>query len=104
MTERHCCFAGIELCSFRVLCSAVPHAQFAFLSACQTATGDEILVAQEAVDLAAGMLSVGFRGVIGTMWSMMVSDGPVVADEVYSHLLKEILLELRLLNIRRSEG
>ena len=35
------------------------------------------------------MLSVGFRGVIGAMWSMMVSDGPVVADEVYSHLFKD---------------
>jgi CHAT domain-containing protein len=35
------------------------HAQLTFLSACQTATGDEMLV-QEAVHLAAGMLTVGY--------------------------------------------
>jgi CHAT domain-containing protein len=64
-----------------------PHAQLAFLSACQTATGDERLV-QEAVHLAAGMLSAGYRGVIATMWSIMDSDAPLVADEIYAHLFK----------------
>lgn len=63
------------------------HAQLAFLSACQTATGDEMLV-REAVHLAAGMLSVGYRGVIATMWSIMDSDAPLVADEVYAQLFK----------------
>jgi CHAT domain-containing protein len=63
------------------------HAQLAFLSACQTATGDEMLV-REAVHLAAGMLSVGYQGVIATMWSIMDSDAPPVADEVYGQLFK----------------
>src|ERR1700761_6074526 len=42
----------------------------AFLSACQTAKGDE-KVSDEAVHLAAGMLVAGYRGVIATMWSVM---------------------------------
>jgi CHAT domain-containing protein len=66
---------------------SLPHAQLAFLSACQTATGDEMLV-REAVHLAAGMLSAGYRGVIATMWSIMDSDAPLVADEVYAQLFK----------------
>jgi len=67
---------------------SLPHAQLAFLSACQTAAGDETLV-QESVHLAAGMLSVGYRGVIATMWSIMDGDAPVVADTVYAQLFKE---------------
>jgi CHAT domain-containing protein len=67
---------------------SLPHAQLAFLSACQTAAGDETLV-QESVHLAAGMLSAGYRGVIATMWSIRDSDAPVVADEVYGQLFKD---------------
>ncbi|CUA67348.1 hypothetical protein RSOLAG22IIIB_07377 [Rhizoctonia solani] len=59
----------------------------AFLSACQTATGDESLP-DEAVHLAAGMLTAGYPSVIATMWSVMDSDAPVVAEKVYSELLK----------------
>jgi CHAT domain-containing protein len=42
-------------------------AAFAFLSACQTAQGDQSHPDQ-AVHLAASMLFCGFRSVIGTMW------------------------------------
>jgi len=40
---------------------------FAFLSACETAKGDE-KQPDQAIHLAATMLFVGFRSVIGTMW------------------------------------
>lgn len=63
------------------------HAQFAFLSACQTATGDEGLP-DEAIHLAAGMLMAGFKSVIATMWSIRDKDAPVVADKVYAHMLE----------------
>ena len=66
----------------------LPNAEFAFLSACQTAAGDTNL-ADEAVHLAAGMMLAGYRSVIATMWSMYDKDGPVVADVVYSELLKD---------------
>ncbi|KAH9925829.1 CHAT domain-containing protein [Fomitopsis serialis] len=64
----------------------LPNADFAFLSACQTAAGDPKL-SNQAVHLAAGMLYAGFRSVIATMWSINDCDGPEVAKEVYSHLL-----------------
>ncbi|EUC57625.1 aromatic di-alanine and TPR containing protein [Rhizoctonia solani AG-3 Rhs1AP] len=60
----------------------------AFLSACQTATGDEKL-ADEAVHLASGMLMAGYSSVIATMWSVHDEDAPVVADKVYTQLMKD---------------
>ncbi|EDR09678.1 uncharacterized protein LACBIDRAFT_319008 [Laccaria bicolor S238N-H82] len=66
----------------------LPKARFAFLSACQTATGDKLLT-DEAVHLAGGMLLVGYQGVIATMWSMKDDDGPVISDLVYAELLKD---------------
>ncbi|KAG8704033.1 hypothetical protein FRC11_010267, partial [Ceratobasidium sp. 423] len=59
----------------------------AFLSACQTATGDEELP-DEAVHLAAGMLMAGYSNVIATMWSIVDEDAPLIADGVYAQLLK----------------
>jgi len=61
-------------------------AELAFLSACETATGDNKL-SEEAIHLAAGMLLAGYKGVIATMWSIQDEDGPVVASKVYNHLL-----------------
>ena len=67
---------------------SLPHAELAYLSACQTASGVEELP-EEAVHLTAGMLSAGYRGVIGTMWSIKDEDAPKVADAVYAHLFKD---------------
>ncbi|KAF9077122.1 CHAT domain-containing protein [Rhodocollybia butyracea] len=63
-----------------------PYAEFAFLSACQTSSGNEEL-SDEAVHLAAGMQLAGYRSVIATMWSIKDSDAPVIADEVYHELV-----------------
>ncbi|KAF8143023.1 CHAT domain-containing protein [Mycena galopus ATCC 62051] len=66
---------------------SLPNADLAFLSACQTATGSKQLQ-DESVHLTAGMLLAGYRGVIGTMWSIMDNDAPQVAGDVYAHLLE----------------
>ncbi|KAF8593758.1 hypothetical protein BDV93DRAFT_582471 [Ceratobasidium sp. AG-I] len=63
------------------------NADLAFLSACQTATGDESL-SEEAVHLAAGMLMAGYKSVIATMWSIGDDDAPLIAEKVYEHLLE----------------
>ncbi|KAJ7239743.1 TPR-like protein [Mycena rebaudengoi] len=65
----------------------LPNADLAFLSACQTATGSQELQ-DESVHLTAGMLLAGYRGVIGTMWSIDDNDAPQVAGDVYAHLLE----------------
>ncbi|KAJ6549556.1 CHAT domain-containing protein [Mycena vulgaris] len=59
----------------------------AFLSACETAKGDQS-VPDEAIHLAATLLFAGFRGVVATMWTMNDSDGPQIADKFYEYLLK----------------
>jgi CHAT domain-containing protein len=45
----------------------MPNATLAYLSACQTAKGDQN-APDQAVHLAASMLFCGFRSVVGTMW------------------------------------
>ncbi|KAG8760119.1 hypothetical protein FRC14_004007 [Serendipita sp. 396] len=66
----------------------LPHAEFAFLSACQTMTGDENL-SDEAVHIAGGMLLAGYRSVVATMWSIEDALAPKVADEFYARLLRD---------------
>ncbi|RXW19092.1 hypothetical protein EST38_g6759 [Candolleomyces aberdarensis] len=61
-------------------------ADLAFLSACQTSAGDEKL-SEEAVHLAAGMLAAGYRGVVGTMWSIQDKYASEIAESFYDHLL-----------------
>ncbi|VDB91738.1 unnamed protein product [Peniophora sp. CBMAI 1063] len=63
------------------------NAELAFLSACQTAVGDE-KIPEESAHLAAGMLAVGFKGVIGTMWSIWDADAPIIVEAYYGRLHK----------------
>ena len=64
------------------------NAELAFLSACETATGDENLE-EEAVHLAGGMLLAGYRGVIATMWTIDDDVAVEVADKTYSLLFQK---------------
>ena len=63
------------------------NADLAFLSACQTSTGEDGL-SEEAVHLAAGMLAAGYRGIVATMWSIKDKYGPLVAESFYRELRK----------------
>ncbi|KAG1823959.1 CHAT domain-containing protein [Suillus subaureus] len=56
-----------------------PHAEFASLSACHTAVGDEE-TPDEVIHLAAGLQFSGFKSVIGTLW--------VVDDAVVKHVVE----------------
>ncbi|KAJ7751792.1 CHAT domain-containing protein [Mycena maculata] len=62
--------------------------EFVFLAACQTAMGDVDLV-NESFHLGGGFIAAGFRGAIGTLWSMNDEDGPLVAETFYSHLFQD---------------
>ncbi|KAF6753815.1 CHAT domain-containing protein [Ephemerocybe angulata] len=68
-----------------ILQSNLKNADLAFLSACQTSTGEEKL-ADEAVHLAAGMLAAGYRSVVGTMWSIGDKPAQEVATAFYDYL------------------
>ncbi|KZV76181.1 hypothetical protein PENSPDRAFT_623239 [Peniophora sp. CONT] len=63
------------------------NAELAFLSACQTAVGDE-KIPEESAHLAAGMLAVGFKGVVATMWSIGDADAPIIVEAYYRKLLE----------------
>ena len=64
------------------------NAQFAYLSACHTTTGDEESP-DEVIHLAAAMHFTGFQSVIGTMWA--VDDG--YTNEITSQFYKFMLDE-----------
>ncbi|KAJ3536759.1 hypothetical protein NMY22_g5891 [Coprinellus aureogranulatus] len=70
------------------LAKDLQHADLAFLSACQTSTGSEN-VSDEAVHLAAGMLAVGYRRVVATMWSICDGHAQEVANGFYENLWRE---------------
>jgi len=59
----------------------------AFLSACETSTGDAKL-SEEVVHLAAGMLAAGYQSVVATTWSIKDQFGPVVAESFYKDLME----------------
>ncbi|TFK66720.1 hypothetical protein BDN72DRAFT_132329 [Pluteus cervinus] len=66
---------------------SLPHAEFAFLSACQTAKGQD-RAPDHSAHLSAGMLACGYRSVIGTMWQISDEYAPFVADRVYEKMLE----------------
>ncbi|KAI0825499.1 CHAT domain-containing protein [Irpex lacteus] len=69
--------------------TSLPDAELAVLSACQTATGDEKLT-EEAAHLAAGMLSVGYKSVIATMWSIRDESAPVAMKKFYEVMAEQV--------------
>ncbi|EGN98391.1 hypothetical protein SERLA73DRAFT_161185 [Serpula lacrymans var. lacrymans S7.3] len=62
--------------------------EFAFLSACHTALGDES-TPDEVIHLAAGMQFSGFRSVIGTLWAVDDKTAMHVVTEFYKNLFNE---------------
>ncbi|KAG1740433.1 uncharacterized protein EDB91DRAFT_1132431 [Suillus paluster] len=61
--------------------NAALQAEFAFLSACHTAVGDEKMP-DEVIHLAAGLQFSGFKSIIGTLW--------VVDDDVAKRVIEAI--------------
>ncbi|KAJ7164805.1 CHAT domain-containing protein [Mycena crocata] len=61
------------------------NAELAFLSACNTATGDAE-TPDETLHLAAALQFSGFQSVVGTLWPMADCDGPDITREFYRRL------------------
>ncbi|KAF5309714.1 hypothetical protein D9611_014445 [Ephemerocybe angulata] len=68
-----------------ILQANLNNADLAFLSACQTSTGEEKLT-DEAVHLAAGMLAAGYRRGVGTMWSIVDQAAEDVSTAFYEYI------------------
>jgi CHAT domain-containing protein len=65
----------------------IPQAEFAFLSACHTAVGDE-KTPDEVIHLAAGLQFSGFKSVIGTLWVVNDAVAKHVVEAFYKNMVK----------------
>jgi tetratricopeptide (TPR) repeat protein len=65
----------------------IPQAEFAFLSACHTAVGDE-KTPDEVIHLAAGLQFSGFKSVIGTLWVVNDAVARHVVEAFYKNMVK----------------
>ena len=77
---------GNRLTLLDIVRSHLPHAEFAFLSACHTAELTEGSIADEGLHLAAAVQYCGFRSVVGTMWAMADQDGADLAEHFYKSM------------------
>ncbi|KAG1850115.1 CHAT domain-containing protein [Suillus tomentosus] len=67
----------------------IPQAEFAFLSACHTAVGDEG-TPDEVIHLAAGLQFSGFKSVIGTLWEVDDSVAKHVVKAFYGYMIGDL--------------
>jgi CHAT domain-containing protein len=63
----------------------IPHAEFAFLSACHTAVGDKE-TPDEVIHLAAGLQFSGFKSAVGTLWEVDDSVAKHVVEAFYKYM------------------
>ncbi|KAG2123264.1 CHAT domain-containing protein [Suillus clintonianus] len=67
----------------------IPHAEFAFLSACHTAVGDKE-TPDEVIHLAAGLQFSGFKSVVGTLWEVDDAVAKHVVGAFYENMVKHV--------------
>ena len=82
-------YGGRRLSLLDILRSQVPEAEFAFLSAGQTAALTEESIADESIHLTAAMQYCGFRSVVGTMWELLDIDGEDIAKNFYKTVFSD---------------
>ncbi|KAG1773680.1 CHAT domain-containing protein [Suillus placidus] len=67
----------------------IPQAEFAFLSACHTAVGDE-KTPDEVIHLAAGLQFSGFKSVVGTLWEVDDAVAQHVVKAFYTNMFEDL--------------
>lgn len=91
--DSHLALSTGDLDLRKILTEELKQAEFAFLSACQTARGSQKLI-DESVHLAGGFMAAGFKGVVGTLWSIFDEDAPGVTREVYDAIITDEGLDI----------
>ncbi|PSR71019.1 hypothetical protein PHLCEN_2v13123 [Hermanssonia centrifuga] len=72
-----------------IMQAKLPNAELAFLAACHSAASESMSkTPDEVLTLAAAMQFCGFRSIVGTLWTMNDSDGPVLTEKFYKHMLR----------------
>ncbi|KAG1753593.1 CHAT domain-containing protein [Suillus paluster] len=67
-----------------------PHAEFAFLSACHTAVGDDEKTTNGVIHPAAGLQFSGFKSVVGTLWAVDDAVAKHVVEAFYENVFKDL--------------
>jgi tetratricopeptide (TPR) repeat protein len=78
----HLAMADAELSLLDIINADLSNHEFAFLSACQTAVGDEAMP-DEMIHLAAGLQFTGVKSVIGTLWTISDVIAYMLVPEFY---------------------
>ena len=81
-----------KLTLMRIIQERYTNSEFAFLSACHTAVGDES-TPDEVLHLAAGMQFAGFNGVIGTLWKVDDAEAHRVVTRFYREMFKRPVVD-----------
>ena len=81
-----------------------PDAELAFLSACNTATGNTFGTPDEVIHLVSTLQFVGFKSVVGTLWAMCDADAPDLARDFYGYLLGEGKADYRMSAVALHEA
>ncbi|KAF8155885.1 CHAT domain-containing protein [Crassisporium funariophilum] len=77
-----------ELTLIDLVKARLPNADFAFLSACHSASGAVEETPDEVIHLSAAMQFSGFRSVVGTMWEIGDRDAVEVSEAFYRYLFR----------------
>ncbi|KAG1809275.1 CHAT domain-containing protein [Suillus variegatus] len=67
----------------------IPRTEFAFLSACHTAVGDE-KTPNEVIHLAAGLHFSGFKSIIGTLWEVDDAVAKHIVEAFYTYMFRDL--------------
>jgi CHAT domain len=73
--------------------SNIPFGQFAFLSACHSASSRDLRLLSESINLSSATGLAGYPSVIGTLWKVGAMDSAEIAKDVYEGMLEGNKLE-----------
>ncbi|KAG2122491.1 CHAT domain-containing protein [Suillus clintonianus] len=87
--DSHFVMKDVPLTLLDIMEKDIPHAEFAFLSACHTAVGDKE-TPDEVIHLAAGLQFSGFKSVVGTLWEVNDAVANHVVKAFYENMVKKL--------------
>ena len=78
----------------------LPSSQFAYLSACHTASSSGLRLLDESINLSSAIQLAGYPSVVGTLWPVMDRESVGISKDVYEWLFNEETLDVG----RSAEG
>ena len=73
----------------------IPMSQFAFLSACHSASSRDFRLLSESINLSSAIQLAGYPSVVGTLWNVRDNHSAEIAKDVYAQILVENKLDTK---------